>query len=48
MGLSIGQLACKCFWAFLVIVMATEWIAKFYMPTSDIETTVQYDEDSLM
>jgi O-antigen ligase len=48
MGLSMAQLYQKHFWIFLAFVMASERIAKFYMPTSGLETTVHYDEDSLM
>jgi hypothetical protein len=48
MGLDIVQLYQKHFWIFLAFVMASERIAKLYMTTSNLETTVQYEEDSLM
>jgi O-antigen ligase len=48
MGLNIGQLYQKHFWIFIAFVMASERIAKLYTTTSDLETTVQYEEYSSM
>jgi hypothetical protein len=48
MGFNMGQLYQKHFWVFLAFVMASERIAKLYTTTSNSETTVQYEEDSLM
>jgi hypothetical protein len=47
MGLTIGQMFHKYYWVFLAFVMASERIAKIYMPTDDSESAGEYEDDSL-
>ena len=48
MGLNVGQLYQKHYWAFLAFIMASERMAKFFNPTtSDSVPYAQYDADLL-
>jgi hypothetical protein len=46
MGLTIGQMFHKYYWVFLAFVMAGERIAKIYTPTDDLESTIEYEDNS--
>ncbi len=46
-GLNIGQIYHKYFWAFLAFVIAGERIARAYVPMTDLESSVELEDDSL-
>lgn len=48
MGLNVGQLPWKYFWAFLAFVIASERIAKFHAPESDLLPRTKNGEDLLV
>ena len=47
MGLTIGQMFHKYYWVFLAFVMAGERIAKIYIPTDNLDSADEYEDNSL-